>query len=105
MTFYETAIFTSQITTLISDESYAALQQVLIADPQSGDLVPHTRGLRKIRWRLSGRGKSGGIRAIYYLVSGEEIFFLLAYPKTKQENITQDQARFLRSLVEEHLKP
>jgi hypothetical protein len=64
MIFYETAIFTTQITKLVSDEAYAELQGVLIADPESGDLIPRSHGLRKIRWRLPGRGKSGGIRVI-----------------------------------------
>ena len=104
MTFYETAIFTDQIISLLSDDSYAELQQTLIADPQAGDLIQHSRGLRKIRWRLPGKGKSGGIRVIYYLVCSEEIFLLYAYPKSKQENITDDQARVLRSLVQTHLK-
>lgn len=103
MIFYETAIFTAQITKLVSDESYSEFQQILIADPESGDLIRGSHGLRKIRWRLTGTGKSGGIRVIYYLVSGEEIFLLFAYPKSKQENITDEQARILRSLVDNHL--
>jgi mRNA-degrading endonuclease RelE of RelBE toxin-antitoxin system len=103
MIFYETDIFTAQITKLISDESYTEFQKVLIADPESGDLIRNSQGLRKIRWRLAGTGKSGGIRIIYYLVSGDEIFLLFAYPKSKQENITEEQARVLRALVDEHL--
>ncbi len=104
MTFYETTIFTDQITSLLSDDSYTELQQLLIADPEAGDLIKRSRGLRKIRWRLPGKGKSGGIRVIYYLVCSEEVFLLYAYPKSKRENITDDQARVLRSLVETHLK-
>lgn len=104
MTFYETSIFTTQITKLVSDDSCAELQGVLIADPESGDLIPRSHGLRKIRWRLPGRGKSGGIRVIYYLVTGDEIFMLFAYPKNKQENISAEQARILRNFVEDHLK-
>ena len=104
MTFYETAIFTTQITKLISDESYAAIQQTLIADPESGTLIQRSNGLRKIRWRLSGTGKSGGIRVIYYLVRQDEIFLLFAYPKSKQENITSEQAQLLRRLVDDHLR-
>jgi len=104
MTFYETSIFTDQITSLLDDDSYAQLQQVLILDPEAGKLIRDSRGLRKIRWRLPGKGKSGGIRIIYYLVCSEEVFFLYAYPKSKQENISDDQARVLRSLVDTHLR-
>lgn len=105
MTFYETSIFTEQITTLINDDSYAEFQRVLIADPEAGDLIQRSHGLRKIRWRLPGKGKSGGIRVIYYLVCAEEIFLLYAYPKSKSENISPNQARMLRDLVDIHLKP
>ncbi len=104
MVFYETSIFTEQITKFISDESYAEFQQVLITDPEAGKIIQRSRGLRKIRWRLPGKGKSGGIRIIYYLVCAEEIFLLYAYPKSKSENITPEQTRILRDLVDNHLE-
>lgn len=103
MKFYETPIFTEQITSLLSDESYAELQEVLIIDPQAGDLIQRSGGLRKMRWKLPNKGKSGGIRVIYYMVYSEEIFFLLAYPKSKQEDLTKDQVNILRHLVETNL--
>ncbi|HEV7406051.1 MAG TPA: type II toxin-antitoxin system RelE/ParE family toxin [Chthoniobacteraceae bacterium] len=103
MTFYETDIFTEQIVEAIDDDSYRELQDVLIHDPESGDLIPRTRGLRKIRWRVAGRGKRGGIRVIYYLVTRSEIFMLYAYAKNEQENLTQEQLQRLRKLVDQHL--
>jgi len=104
MKFYETSIFTSQIVDLISDESYSELQIALIVNPEAGTLIQRSRGLRKIRWRLPGKGKSGGIRVIYYLVQDEEIFLLYAYPKSNRENITAEQTRVLRRLVDQHLE-
>ena len=104
MTFYETDIFTEQIVALIDDESYSELQGVLISDPEAGDLIPRSRGLRKIRWRARGRGKRGGLRVIYYLVEQEEILMLYAYSKSRSEDISPDQARVLRALVDEHLR-
>ena len=103
MTFYETDIFTEQIVDLIDDESYAELQSTLIANPDAGDLMPRSRGLRKVRWKAPGRGKRGGIRVIYYLVHREEIFMLYAYAKNDREDITPDQTRRLRELVDLHL--
>ena len=105
MIFYETDIFTEQIVALIDDSSYADLQTYLIADPEAGDLIPKSRGLRKIRWKAPGRGKRGGIRVIYYLVEREEIFMLYAYSKSKRTDLSSDQLRILRALVDEHLKP
>ena len=103
MTFYETDIFTEQIVDLIDDDSYAELQSTLIANPDAGDLMPRSRGLRKVRWKAPGRGKRGGIRVIYYMVHREEIFMLYAYAKNDREDITPDQTRRLRELVDLHL--
>lgn len=105
MIFYETGIFTARIVELLSDESYRQLQNFLAGDPEGGDLIPGTHGLRKIRWKAPGRGKRGGIRVIYYLVTGSEIFMIYAYAKNEQENLTAEQTRKLRLLVDEHLKP
>jgi|SRR4051794_34516835 mRNA-degrading endonuclease RelE of RelBE toxin-antitoxin system len=103
MTFYETDIFTEQIVDALDDDSYRELQDVLIRDPESGDLIPRTRGLRKIRWRAAGRGKRGGLRVIYYLVTRHEIFMLYAYAKSQQENLSPEQLQRLRQLVDQHL--
>ncbi len=103
MTFYETDIFTEQIVDLIEDNSYAELQASLIVDPEAGDLIPRSKGLRKVRWRAPGRGKRGGIRVIYYLVHREEIFMLYAYAKNDRADLTSEQIRRLRDLVDLHL--
>jgi mRNA-degrading endonuclease RelE of RelBE toxin-antitoxin system len=105
MTFYETHIFTEQIVGLLDDDSYAELQATLIVDPEAGDLMPRSRGLRKVRWKAQGRGKRGGIRVIYYLVHHKEIFMLYAYQKNEREDLSADQVRRLRDLVELHLAP
>lgn len=104
MVFYETEVFTARIVEFIDDESYSALQAVLVADPEAGDLIPKTRGLRKIRWMGSGRGKRGGIRVIYYLVCQDEIFMLYAYPKNRESDLSQRHLQMLRELVEQHLE-
>lgn len=66
MIIVETPIFTKQITALISDDSYAELQEIIRQEPEAGNIIPGSGGLRKIRWRAEGRGKRGGIRVIYY---------------------------------------
>ena len=103
MVFYETGIFTEQLAEFLDDDSYRELQSVLMRHPESGDLIPRSRGLRKIRWRVAGRGKRGGIRIIYYLVTHEQIYMLYAYAKNKQENLTPEQTQRLRNLVDQHL--
>jgi len=101
----ETSIFTKKIKRLLSDEEYRLLQNELIFNPTNGNLIKDSGGLRKIRWKSQGRGKSGGVRIIYYWISYEKIILmLLVYPKSEQEDLTSDQLKILKKLVEEELK-
>ena len=102
MEFIETPLFTRQILDLLPDEDYADLQEELAANPQKGDLIPGGGGIRKIRCKRPGTGKSGGIRVIYYWITVEhQILMLIAYPKAKQENLTPAQVEELRALVKD----
>ncbi len=67
MVIKETSVFTRQVSKLLDVESYRLLQLLIAADPEAGDLIRGTSGLRKIRWQGSGRGKRGGVRVIYLL--------------------------------------
>lgn len=67
MEFIETSVFTRQITELLTDAEYEQLQHVLLLYPLTGDLIKHSGGLRKLRWKAKGKGKRSGIRAIYIL--------------------------------------
>ncbi|GEP45686.1 type II toxin-antitoxin system RelE/ParE family toxin [Brevifollis gellanilyticus] len=101
LTFKETPVFTRQISDLISDDELSALEWVLMANPERGDLIRGSGGLRKIRWAGSGRGKRGGLRVIYYWhVPGSTILFLLAYPKNEQDDLTPAQIKLLKTLVQ-----
>ncbi|MDP3176634.1 MAG: hypothetical protein Q8M76_01940, partial [Spirochaetaceae bacterium] len=66
MEFIETSVFTKLIDALLDAEQYRALQDALTLRSEAGDLIPGTKGLRKIRWGAEGRGKRGGLRVIYY---------------------------------------
>ena len=104
MEIFETSVFTKQITRLIGDEDYRDLQRVLVVNPLAGALIKNSAGLRKLRWRIAGKGKSGGIRVIYYYVSADSrIFMLLAYEKSKKDDLTQKQLASLRKLVRQEL--
>ena len=60
--FIETRLFTKLVVDYLSDEEYAALQAVLMRDPETGPVIPGSGGVRKLRWAAPGRGKRGGYR-------------------------------------------
>lgn len=102
MVIIETSIFTRRIQALIDDENYRRLQTILITRPDAGDLIPGGGGLRKIRWSAQGRGKRGGVRVIYYwAVQYDRILMLLIYAKSEQDNLTLEQLKVLRRIIEE----
>ena len=105
MQFIETPIFTKQVTELLSDEEYCRLQEVLLMRPEAGDLIPGSGGLRKLRWRMPGTGKRGGLRTIYYWdVPSKVCYMLYVYKKSTKSDLTQQQLRVLRTLVKEYLQ-
>ncbi len=105
MVIIETSVFTRQVQDLLSDEEYRKLQAALVGKPTLGPLIRGSGGLRKVRWALPGRGKRGGVRVIYYwAASDEQLFMLLMYPKSERDDLTPNQLRVLRKLVEEQYR-
>ncbi len=66
MVIIETRTFTRQVTALLSDDEYRALQTELAGRPDAGAIIQGSGGIRKLRWSVHGRGKRGGVRVIYY---------------------------------------
>jgi len=98
-TFVETKLFTRLIDEYLSDDEYAALQLSLAINPEAGDVIKGTGGVRKMRWSGSGRGKRGGLRVIYYLrLQNGQIWLLTAYAKNVKDNIS---ASVLKKIKEE----
>ena len=103
MEFIETPLFTKQINKLLPDDDYKSLQDLLIMNPEAGSVIRGSGGLRKVRWSLIGKGKSSGIRAIYYHITADhQIYFLTAYAKNQQENLSDKELMILSKLVKEH---
>lgn len=100
MEIIETEIFTKKIIELISVEEYRSLQTKLVSDPKQGKLIPNAQGLRKLRWKIENKGKSGGIRVIYYfLTENNQIYMLMAYGKSETEDLTKEQLKKLAQYV------
>lgn len=84
----------------LDDKDLAELQDTLLLDPESGDLIPGTGGARKIRVAAKDHGKRGGARVIYVdVVVLEEIYLLAAYAKNEQTNMTPDEKKIVRDFI------
>ena len=101
MDFVELPGFSRRVVSLLDDGSYAALQFALIARPEAGALIRGGAGLRKVRWAAKGRGKSGGLRVIYYWQTAEgRIFLAEIYSKNEKENLSDKEIANLRKQIE-----
>ncbi|MCL2604214.1 MAG: type II toxin-antitoxin system RelE/ParE family toxin [Defluviitaleaceae bacterium] len=99
--FVEMTVFTKQWKALgLNDDDLFLLQNKLSKDPRMGNVISGTGGARKVRFAVPNKGKSGGARIIYVdIVCDEEIYLLLCYAKTKQDDLTREQLHILKDLI------
>jgi mRNA-degrading endonuclease RelE of RelBE toxin-antitoxin system len=99
MEFIEAPAFTRHLYEYLTDDEYFGLQNFLLINPEAGKVVPGSGGVRKVRWGMSGSGKSGGVRVIYYFKrQDDEIWLLTIYSKSELDNIP---AHILRLIAKE----
>jgi mRNA-degrading endonuclease RelE of RelBE toxin-antitoxin system len=97
--FIEATAFTKHVYDYLSEDEYLGLQSFLLQYPEAGKVVRGSGGLRKVRWAMSGKGKSGGVRVIYYFKrQDDEIWLLSIYSKNEVESIP---AHILRQIAKE----
>ena len=105
MHFIETPTFRRVCDGLLSLEEFRVLQLALYSDPEVGDLIPGTAGLRKIRVARGAHGKRGGARAYYFWHAATRTVWLLYLHAKNVAPPTKDQERELgrraRTLIEE----
>ncbi len=86
----------------MTDEEREQFIQFIAQNPTKGVIIEGTGGIRKIRWAAGSRGKSGGVRVIYYHHSGDvPIFLLTVYSKSRKTDLTQAEKHVMRKLVKE----
>jgi hypothetical protein len=86
------------------------MQFAIAADPEAHPIVPGTGGVRKARWSRQGKGKSGGVRVIYYYwrviegtatqVLNPEVYLLSIYAKNDQADLTAADRKAAKKFVE-----
>ena len=92
MTVTETPLFLRQADGLWNDADRHAFVDFIAANPEAGDMIPDSGGIRKVRWTRPGMGKRGGVRVIYfYHDDAMPLYLLLIYAKAQRENWTQDE--------------
>ena len=102
LTVIEAPLFQRQWPLYWTEEERGSFAAYLAEHPDAGDVVPGSGGLRKVRWKRAGSGKSGGVRVIYFtrLMAGE-IVLLTLYAKAKLDNLTGSQLKEIRRALEE----
>lgn len=85
----------------LTDDDLLELEIYLCGHPEAGDIIQGTGGLRKIRWRLGGKGKRGGIRVLYVdFVMMEKIYLITAYGKSEKDDLSPAERSEIRRLID-----
>jgi mRNA-degrading endonuclease RelE of RelBE toxin-antitoxin system len=101
-TVVETPIFIRRAEKLLSKGEYADLIAYLASYPDAGDEIVGTGGVRKVRFAAMGKGKSGGVRVIYYFYDQDlPIYALLIYGKNERADLTAEQRKAVAAFAAE----
>jgi hypothetical protein len=97
-TFIESSTFERVWSMYLDEDEYAELQQFMMQNPEAGQVVPRSGGVRKLRWARPGMGKRGGLRVIHFVrYEPNEFWMLTIYAKAKRDNAP---AHILKKLLE-----
>lgn len=102
LSIVETLTFLRQSERILNEEEKDTLVQTLAFNPEAGEIIPGTGGIRKLRLSVKQKGKSGGARVIYYYYNYTMPLFLLdIYAKSEKTNIKSKNLELLRALTTE----
>lgn len=91
--FIETKEFQSRWVNLgLADDDLRELQAFLLEHSNAGPVMQGTGGVRKLRWARKGKGKSGGVRVIYFdAYDRETIWLITMFGKNEKVNLSQEE--------------
>ena len=100
VTVAEVDTFLRQSKSLWTDEEKLAFVDFIARNPESGDVIPETGGVRKVRWSRQGTGKRGGARVIYFYYHADApLYLLMVYAKARQENLSPEEKKAARAFT------
>jgi hypothetical protein len=100
-TFIETPTFAADADRLWDEDERFGFFEWLSSDPERGDVIRGSGGCRKVRWSRAGMGKRGGVRVVYFFEREPgEVWLLLIYPKSEQDNIPGHLLKAVREEIE-----
>lgn len=105
--FVELPAFSRHRASYLDDAALGELQQVLLKNPEAGDVIEGSGGLRKMRHgdARRGKGKRGGLRVIYYWwASGTQFWLFALYDKNEMDDLSADERRALKVLLKRELE-
>ncbi len=102
MIFIETSLFSRVLPEYLSDEEFRGLQGYLMERPDAGVIIQRSGGIRKLRWAAGGKGKSGGVRVIYYwFKADDQIVLLTLYGKSEKADLSAAELKQIVKLIGE----
>jgi hypothetical protein len=100
MSVVELPLFLRQPAAVWSDAERAEFVDYIARHPESGDVIPQTGGVRKLRWGRQGSGKRGGARVIYFFHNLQTpVFLIMVYAKAAREDMTPDQKKSVTAMA------
>lgn len=101
-TFIQTSEFVKAWKKLgLSDDDLRQLELEILKNPEVGDIIQGTKGLRKMRFAYKNTGKSGSVRVCYVdFAFYRTVYLITAYPKSKKDNLTMEERNQIRNLIE-----
>ena len=100
ITVAETPLFIRQASEVWDDRERETFIEFIAQNPEEGDLIPETGGVRKVRWTRPGSGKRGGARVVYFYHDGSRpLYLLMVYAKARRANLTAEEKKIVRKLA------
>ena len=86
----------------LAEDHLRELEVYLCENPEAGDMIQGTGGLRKLRWALPGKGKSGSIRTLYVdFAYFEQLYMIACFKKNKKETLSKAEKKQIKSIIEQ----